>query len=650
MAIVKMKKLRVMAMASDRDGLLDQLLRLGCVEISEPDAKLADPRWAALMSRGTSSMAVTKSEVVDVETALAALEKFSGEKQGMFIQRHPISERDFLGEETVTRAKAACGKINGLLQTLTALQNDESRLMAKRAALAPWKSLDLPLEREGTEHALFRTGVCPGAADVGAMKTALGASGAAAELLEAGGDKQQHYLLLICHRSDAAKALETLRPYNFSLVSFPGCTGTAAQNLDQLDAALAENQKRREETEAAIAACKDSRDTLRIYADRLSAEEALDTDRERLLTDGTIVFFEGWAPASSLDGVAKLLDARGCAWEASDPTPEEIPDVPVKLKNNRVTRALNMVTEMYSLPAYDNVDPNPLMTPFFIFFYGFMMADMGYGFLMMLFSALVLKKYRPKGTMGHFFTLLGYCGISTFIMGVITGGFFGDFLPQIAKVLNPNTTFTALPALFTPLDDTLSILVGSMCLGFVQIVTGMAVSVVQKAKSGNLLDGILNEVAWWVIFAGLALAILGIGNVGGVPVVLLIGGVMMAVGAARGAHGFGKVTAVVSAIYSGVTGFFGDILSYSRLMALMLAGSVIAQVFNTLGAISGNVVIFLIISLLGNTLNFALNLLGCYVHDLRLQCLEFFGKFYQDGGKPFRPLAIDTKYVDVEKS
>ena len=131
--------------------------------------------------------------------------------------------------------------------------------------------------------------------------------------------------------------------------------------------------------------------------------------------------------------------------------------------------------------------------------------------------------------------------------------------------------------------------------------------------------------------------------------VLIIGGVMVLVGSGWNAKGFGKVTAVFGSLYNHVTGYFGDVLSYSRLMALMLAGSVIAQVFNTLGAIPGNVVIFLIISFVGNTLNFALNLLGCYVHDLRLQCLEYFGKFYQDGGKPFRPLSWNTKYYDIVK-
>ena len=143
---------------------------------------------------------------------------------------------------------------------------------------------------------------------------------------------------------------------------------------------------------------------------------------------------------------------------------------------------------------------------------------------------------------------------------------------------------------------------------------------------------------------GLALAVLGVTNV-----VIILGGVMVLVGSGWNAKGFGKVTAVFGSLYNHVTGYFGDILSYSRLMALMLAGSVIAQVFNTLGAIPGNLVIFFIISLAGNALNFALNLLGCYVHDLRLQCLEYFGKFYQDGGKPFRPMAVNTRYVDIKE-
>ena len=640
MAIVKMKKLCVMAMASQRQQLLRELLHLGCVEISEPDGKLADPAWSALLKRENSHLLDTKSEITDVNTALAAIKKYAQLKDGLFIQRHPISEAEFLGDETAERARAACKRIDSLLQTISGLQSEEGRLRAKRASLEPWKGLDVPLENQGTAHVLFRMGVCPGSTDTGAVRQALDQH--AAEIFEVGADKQQTYYFLICLRDEEQAVMDSLRPFNFSAVTFQDMTGTAEENLRALDALLSENESSRKAAEAEIVKNAPERDALRLYADRLTAEAAKESNTERLLTDGTILFFEGWAPAERMGQVSDLLERLGCAWEARDPTEEEYPSVPVQLKNNWLTRPLNMVTEMYSLPAYDNVDPNPLMAPFFILFYGIMMADMGYGILMILAGLFITKKYRPKGTMGHMFSLVTLCGVSTFIMGAITGGFFGDFLTQVVK-LTTGADF-ALPSLFTPLDDTLMILVGAMCLGFVQIVTGMAISFIRKLQKGQVLDAVFEELTWWIVFAGIGVMALGYGNV-----VLYIGLALVVLGPIVTGKGLmGKITGIFGSVYNHVTGYFGDLLSYARLMALMLAGSVIAQVFNTLGAIPGNIVVFLIISLAGNTLNFALNLLGCYVHDLRLQCLEYFGKFYEDGGKPFRPLAINTKFVDIQ--
>ena len=640
MAIVKMKKLCVMAMASQRQQLLRELLHLGCVEISEPDGKLADPAWSALLKRENSHLLDTKSEITDVNTALAAIKKYAQLKDGLFIQRHPISEAEFLGDETAERARAACKRIDSLLQTISGLQSEEGRLRAKRASLEPWKGLDVPLENQGTAHVLFRMGVCPGSTDTGAVRQALDQH--AADIFEVGADKQQTYYFLICLRDEEQAVMDSLRPFNFSAVTFQDMTGTAEENLRALDALLSENEASRKAAEAEIVKNAPERDALRLYADRLTAEAAKESNTERLLTDGTILFFEGWAPAERMGQVSDLLERLGCAWEARDPTEEEYPSVPVQLKNNWLTRPLNMVTEMYSLPAYDNVDPNPLMAPFFILFYGIMMADMGYGILMILAGLFITKKYRPKGTMGHMFSLVTLCGVSTFIMGAITGGFFGDFLTQVVK-LTTGADF-ALPSLFTPLDDTLMILVGAMCLGFVQIVTGMAISFIRKLQKGQVLDAVFEELTWWIVFAGIGVMALGYGNV-----VLYIGLALVVLGPIVTGKGLmGKITGIFGSVYNHVTGYFGDLLSYARLMALMLAGSVIAQVFNTLGAIPGNIVVFLIISLAGNTLNFALNLLGCYVHDLRLQCLEYFGKFYEDGGKPFRPLAINTKFVNIQ--
>jgi V/A-type H+-transporting ATPase subunit I len=202
----------------------------------------------------------------------------------------------------------------------------------------------------------------------------------------------------------------------------------------------------------------------------------------------------------------------------------------------------------------------------------------------------------------------------------------------------------ALPALFSPLDDALAVLIGSLAIGMIQIFTGMGVSIYRKVKAGQVMDAICGEVAWYLVFILFAVGIL----MGQMKIALIVIVVMLVLTQGYGKKGImGKLMGIGGSLYNNITGYFSDILSYSRLMALMLAGAVIAQVFNTLGGITGNVITFFIISIIGNVLNFALNILGCYVHDMRLQCLEFFGRFYEDGGKPFRPLEINTQYIDV---
>lgn len=593
-----------------------------------------------MLKRENSHLLDTKSEITDVNTALAAIKKYAQLKDGLFIQRHPISEAEFLGDETAKQAKTICKRIDSLLQTISGLQSEEGRLRAKRAALEPWKGLDVPLENQGTAHVLFRMGVCPGGTDTAAVRQALGQH--AAEIFEVGADKQQTYYFLVCLRAEEQDVMESLRPFNFSAVTFQDSTGTAEENLRTLDALLAENETSRKAAEAEIVKNAPERDALRLYADRLSAEAAKESNTERLLTDGTILFFEGWLPPSAWARSVIFWSGWAVPGRPGTPQRRSTRSVPVQLKNNWLTRPLNMVTEMYSPACLRQRGPQPADGTVFILVLRHHDGRIWATALMILAGVFITKKYRPKGTMGHMFSLVTLCGVSTFIMGAITGGFFGDFLTQVVK-LTTGADF-ALPSLFTPLDDTLMILVGAMCLGFVQIVTGMAISFIRKLQKGQVLDAVFEELTWWIVFAGIGVMALGYGNV-----VLYIGLALVVLGPIVTGKGLmGKITGIFGSVYNHVTGYFGDLLSYARLMALMLAGSVIAQVFNTLGAIPGNIVVFLIISLAGNTLNFALNLLGCYVHDLRLQCLEYFGKFYEDGGKPFRPLAINTKFVDIQ--
>lgn len=643
--IVKMKKLRVIAMAGERKRLTDGLLRLGCLQIREQADKLADPEWKALLHAEPSAQTQRRLELTEVHNALDAIGRFGKNKEKMLHLRPEVSEEAFLSEKTVSEAGAASREINDTLKFLSQLQTDENRMLSLRASLAPWEKLDVPLEFHGTRHTVCRLEVCPAAVDIGAVRAELDAADVAAELREVSADRQQKYTFLLCLTADEEKAQEILRAHGFSVTVFSVPEGTAKENMDREDVLIAKNRAQQKDAVNTLSQCEGDRDRLRLYADRLETEALRETDTESMLTDGTIVFFEGWAPAERMGEIGRLLDDCGCAWDAEDPAEEDIPDVPVALKNNWFTRPLNMVTDMYSLPAYNGVDPNPLMSFFFILFYGIMMADMAYGLIMILMSLVVIKKSRPNGpTMRNMMPLMGYCGVATFVMGALTGGFFGDFIPQLLKLINPASTFT-MPALFNPLDDAVTALVGSLVLGVVHIFFGMGVSVSMKLRRGQALDALCNEGAWYLVFALGAAAVLT-KNMLFVWIILAL----LVLTQGYGKQGLvSKLMGIFGSLYSNVTGYFSDILSYSRLMALMLAGAVIAQVFNTIGSITGNVVAFFIISMVGNALNFALNLLGCYVHDMRLQCLEFFSRFYEDGGKPFRPLGIQTRYVDIVK-
>ncbi len=635
-----MKHLRLLGMESEREALLKAMQDMECVEISSIDGSeealksgFAKPDDKALMSAQEASRVY--------RTALASLDRFAPEKKGMFRKRQGVSRAAFFSAESEENARTAAETINKDTRRLGEIESERTKNEALRATLAPWLTVDAPLGGADGALAVFFGTVGLNVTD-DALKALADSLDGLLTWQQASSDRSLRYLLVMCHGSVKERALSALRDLGFSTVSFRGMTGTAKEN----DKALAENlaalEKERQEIEQRIAGLGGKREALLEASDRAAIALRREEAKSRLVGTDKVFLLEGWLPADRCAALEKALKPFTCAIETREPTEDEYPQVPVQLKNNKLTRPLNMVTEMYSLPAYGTLDPNPLMAPFFILFYGIMMADMGYGLLMMIASVIISKKYRPKGTSGELFSLLGLCGISTFIMGALTGGFFGDFLTQLVAIVSPGTVF-ALPKLFDPLDDLTMILIGSMALGMVQIVTGMAISLIEKCKRKKFLDAFFEEITWWIVFIGIALLALGKG-----AAVLYVGCALVLLGPIVQGKGWGKLTGVFGSLYNHVTGYFGDILSYTRLMALMLAGSVIAQVFNMLAAMPGNVIAFIIISMLGNAMNFGLNLLGCYVHDLRLQCLEFFNKFYVDGGKPFRPMTLDTEYVDLQ--
>ena len=657
MAILKMKRLRLMLVRSQKEELLRELAKLGCVQVTEIQEELQEQENQGLVHRESSELTALKSRQATLDRALQLLESYAPAKTPL-LSAKPVQESDaFLETQGLQQALELAAAIGEREDRIRRIGAEESRQRSLIESLRPWEGLDLPLETEGTERSALVLGSFSNRIPLSEVESALAEAAEEAELFPVSQDKSQRYVLLLAAKEQLPAAQESLRSFGFSAASLGGCSGTAREGIAAAEKTLQELAAEKETLSGEIAAEAPHRDELKLAFDRVSTQIAMAETEDRLYgTDATVVL-EGWVPAEQEEKLTKLLERFECAWETRDPSEDEYADVPVKLKNNKFSNALNMVTNMYSLPAYGTVDPNPIMAPFFILFYGLMMADMGYGLIMIAAALVAMKKIKPRGGTLAFCQLLLYGGISTFIMGALTGGCFGDAPAVIAGMFG--STWKGLPYLFSPVNDSTTVLYGAMVLGVIHLNAGMIVSFVEKKRAGNLADGLFEEGPLWVILLGgilLALDMLGVvksSALHGAGVgILAVGVVLLLFGAGRHAKGFGKVTAAFSIIYNTLTGWFGDILSYSRIMALMLAGGVVAQVFNTIAAMpsKGGVtvfsgIIFLVIFLIGHALNFGLNLLGCFVHDLRLQCLEFFGKFYQDGGKPFTPLAIRSKYA-----
>ena len=661
MAILKMKRLRLMIARSQKDDLLRALIRLGCVQFSELEDEVQS---LESLHRAESDVMKLKSDHASLLRAVDLLGKYAPEKKPLLSAMPEVEGEELLGAEGLDEMLSLAGEIIAADERIRRIGSEESRERAVIESLEPWLGLDLPLDVDGTERSSVLLGSIPVKVPLDKVREAIEAVTEESELFEVSADKKASYVMIVCAKEAFGEIQEALRAFDFTAQSFTGMSAPAKTCSARCQSVLEKLAKEKAACEASIVEKAEKRDELKLAADRMEAQLAMAEAADLSLSTDDVALMQGWVPAEKEAALEEILSRYDCAWECEDPPEEDYPEVPVSLKNNKLTNALNMVTDMYSLPAYGTVDPNPLMAPFFILFYGLMMADIGYGLIMIAAALVALKKLKPRGGSLAFCQLLLYGGIATAAMGVLTGAFFSDVPYQLVHLFNPKSTWPGLWHLFSPETDSNLVLYGSLVLGMLHLNTGMVVSAVQKVKNGDKTGALFEEGSLWIILVGgllLAADMMIVKNsalhYAGLAV-LIVGAVMLLFGAGRNAKGFGKVTAAFGCIYNTATGWFGDVLSYSRIMALMLAGGVVGKVFNTVAVMPAQssgvnvftMLAFVIIFVLGHAINFALNILGCYVHDLRLQCLEFFGKFYSDGGKPFRPLKFGGKYVRAKET
>ena len=648
MAIVKMKRLRVIALAEQRDQLLSRLLHVGCVEVTEPDAQLTEAEGTSVLARDTGSQGAVKAEINAVSAAMTALDKYAPAKSGLISVRPDVSEAEFFDETRRENALSAAQEINDRVTEIGQLYTEENRLRSAMESFTPWKGMEEPLDIQSTEHVEITLGTLPAASSVEEARGKLAELAPASELVLVSTNKELHHLVLLALKEEYSQALDALKPFSFSVVRFKDAHGNAADNLVRLGEEIAQVEQKRERATEAIQAQSDQRKELKLAFDRLTQDAAVEAVKDNSLTDGTICVLEGWTPVPKLDKVEKELKALGCAYELTDP--QEGDEVPTLLENPKWMRGINMVTEMYSLPTYDGIDPNPLMFFWYVFFFGFMFADVAYGLIIWIASVIISKKFKPKNTLGYMFALGKWLGFSTFFCGIFVGGFFGNVITTFAETflgLAPDQLPHWLQVfcngiVVNPVENPMTVLIIALAVGCVHLLFGQCIHIYMNFRDGTPLEGILDVVPWWIVFVGVACLALG-----GPKWVILLGVLALICTQGRAKKGvIGKLFGGIASLYD-VTSWLGDVLSYARLMALMLATSVIAMVFNTLAAMPKLLIVFIIVFLIGHVFNIGVNLIGTYVHAARLQYLEFFGKFYKEGGIPFRPLKYNTKYVDV---
>ena len=311
------------------------------------------------------------------------------------------------------------------------------------------------------------------------------------------------------------------------------------------------------------------------------------------------------------------------------------------------------ITEMYSLPDYRGVDPTKYFALFYAMFFGIMLSDAGYGIVIAAACFILLRKFALEGMTYRMIKMFFYCGLSTVFWGALFGGWFGDFFQVAAKTVF-HKEITINPIWFNPIDDPTRLLIWSLIFGVIHLFLGMGIKAGMLIKRGQWKDAVFDIFSWYMVITGGAMWLAG-GSISQAIVkpgmyLAIVGAVILLLTGGRNNKGIGKVTGGLSALYS-ITSYISDILSYSRLLALGLATGVIATVVNTMGSLAGGgvfgTIVLLVVFVIGHTFNLAINALGAFVHSSRLQYIEFFGKFYEDGGDEFDPLRKNTKYIRI---
>ncbi len=656
MAKIKLVHFEILSLLDESKKLVEYLQKTGVTQFEDVDDE-------SLLKYQTSPIVQQfDSKRKEAEACYRVLEKYCELKKSFLESFNDCEEIEYseyrLLADRADKLLDECGRIIELDKKIAALKSEIASNEALIAYYKPWIGLDIPMASKRT----LTTNIFIGTFQREISKEEIfdiiknyDEELDDVEIQIVSSQKMLTCVVAMCHQSSGEKLITALKNNGFVVPEkiAPKLPEKAIEECEEKILSL--NGEINGVIEEIKSFSENYRE-IRFLSDYYTAQMDKYSAVENAATSKSVFCVKGYIPERAAEEVKFEVERQFTAqMELTEPDYEG-EDVPVLIENKSFGAGVESITDMYSPVSNKDIDPNPIMAFFYYAFFGLMLSDAGYGILMIIFAIFAKKKLKIKGSLGKSVNMVFYSGISTVFWGALFGGWFGDLIPIVATEFLGFEKGPNLAIWMDPVSNSMELLLFCLGFGIVQLFTGLLIRFYMLCKERQILAAVCDTIPVMLFVTGFA--ILGAGLITDIPEniskfgapFLAVGAIFIVLTAGRSSKNIlGKLGGGLYALYNYTTGYIGDILSYSRLLALSLVTGVVASAINMLAAMPGNIIIFVVIFLVGHTVNIAINLIGTYVHTNRLQFVEFFSKFYEGSGRVFTPFRINSKFFKIKE-